>query len=183
MNKSQRGFTIIELVVVIAIVAVLSGIVIINVNTYLNKAKITRFEQEAGNFEKASVMFYAKYGAYPGQQDGWQSYCPTGAIDWDLYCGEWGSTGPYLVDGTGTHYLTEFLPISWAGPNAGYYGPNGFYMLQFFDGDGDPAGKLGCGRLWAFSINNDWSGASETMKNILCQDCPDECGYGWSWSW
>lgn len=38
MNK-QKGFTIIELIVVIAIIAVLAAIVLINVTTYINKSK------------------------------------------------------------------------------------------------------------------------------------------------
>ncbi len=38
MNK-QRGFTIIELIVVIAIIAVLAGIVLVNVTQYINKGK------------------------------------------------------------------------------------------------------------------------------------------------
>ena len=38
MNQ-QKGFTIIELIVVIAIIAVLAGIVMVNVSQYINKAK------------------------------------------------------------------------------------------------------------------------------------------------
>jgi len=38
MNK-QKGFTIIELIVVIAIIAVLAAIVLVNVTGYINKAK------------------------------------------------------------------------------------------------------------------------------------------------
>ena len=38
MNKS-KGFTIIELIVVIAIIAILASIVLINVSSYINKAK------------------------------------------------------------------------------------------------------------------------------------------------
>lgn len=38
MNK-QKGFTIIELIVVIAIIAVLASIVLVNVTSYINKSK------------------------------------------------------------------------------------------------------------------------------------------------
>ncbi|MCX6721887.1 MAG: prepilin-type N-terminal cleavage/methylation domain-containing protein, partial [Candidatus Staskawiczbacteria bacterium] len=38
MNK-QKGFTIIELIVVIAIIAVLAGIVLVNVTSYINKSR------------------------------------------------------------------------------------------------------------------------------------------------
>jgi len=39
MNKNQKGFTIVELIVVIAIIAVLAGIVLVNVTSYINKGK------------------------------------------------------------------------------------------------------------------------------------------------
>jgi len=50
MNKS-KGFTIIELIVVIAIIAVLATIVLVNVTSYINKGKDAAI---AGNL--ASVM-------------------------------------------------------------------------------------------------------------------------------
>jgi prepilin-type N-terminal cleavage/methylation domain-containing protein len=37
--KKQKGFTIIELIVVIAIIAVLAGVVLVNVTQYINKGK------------------------------------------------------------------------------------------------------------------------------------------------
>lgn len=39
MNKNQKGFTIIELIVVIAIIAVLASIVMLNVTQYINKGR------------------------------------------------------------------------------------------------------------------------------------------------
>ena len=37
--QKQKGFTIIELIVVIAIIAVLAGIVLVNVTSYINKGR------------------------------------------------------------------------------------------------------------------------------------------------
>ena len=45
MNK-QKGFTIIELIVVIAIIAILAAIVLFNVTTYLNKGRDGRIVEE-----------------------------------------------------------------------------------------------------------------------------------------
>jgi prepilin-type N-terminal cleavage/methylation domain-containing protein len=39
MKTNQKGFTIIELIVVIAIIAVLAAIVLVNVTQYINKGK------------------------------------------------------------------------------------------------------------------------------------------------
>ena len=51
MNK-QKGFTIIELIVVIAIIAVLAGIVLVNVIGYINKGKDASIK---GNMETIRI--------------------------------------------------------------------------------------------------------------------------------
>jgi prepilin-type N-terminal cleavage/methylation domain-containing protein len=57
MNK-QKGFTIIELIVVIAIIAVLASIVLVNVTQYLNKGKDAAIQGNmAGIMTNASVYF------------------------------------------------------------------------------------------------------------------------------
>jgi prepilin-type N-terminal cleavage/methylation domain-containing protein len=43
MNK-QKGFTIIELIVVIAIIAVLAAIVLVNVTSYINKSRVAAIQ-------------------------------------------------------------------------------------------------------------------------------------------
>jgi len=48
MNKS-KGFTIIELIVVIAIIAILAAIVLVNVTVYINKAKDARVKSDLGS--------------------------------------------------------------------------------------------------------------------------------------
>ena len=48
MNK-QKGFTIIELIVVIAIIAILASIVLVNVTQYINKAKDAAIKSDMSN--------------------------------------------------------------------------------------------------------------------------------------
>ena len=50
MNKS-KGFTIIELIVVIAIIAILAAIVLVNVTVYINKAKDARINSDMGRIK------------------------------------------------------------------------------------------------------------------------------------
>ncbi len=67
MNKYSKGpalsraegFTIIELIVVIAIIAVLAGIVLVNVTQYINKAKITAIKSDMLELKKAATIFFA----------------------------------------------------------------------------------------------------------------------------
>ena len=154
--KTGAGFTIIELVVVIAIIAVLSGIVIINVSASINKAKVVRANTEVKNIENAFIMFYAKYGDYP-KYDGTEpfaSYSP-----WD------DPLNMYLTVGGTPRYITEFLKMDWTGYNATYLIPNGFYRIYLFDNDGD--GKIGCGYIQVTDDMWCWYGT----KYILNQDC------------
>lgn len=39
INKTKRGFTLIEMVLVIAIIVILAAVLVMNIGTYLGKAK------------------------------------------------------------------------------------------------------------------------------------------------
>ena len=58
MNKS-KGFTIIELIVVIAIIAILAGIVLVNVTTYINKAKDAAVRSDLANLAMGMAACYS----------------------------------------------------------------------------------------------------------------------------
>ena len=58
MNKNQKGFTIIELIVVIAIIAVLASIVLVNVTQYINKGRDAAIKGNMNTiFTNSSVYF------------------------------------------------------------------------------------------------------------------------------
>jgi len=61
MNKN-KGFTIIELIVVIAIIAVLASIVLVNVTQYINKGKNAAIK---GNLSSAMVNAATYFDATP----------------------------------------------------------------------------------------------------------------------
>jgi len=62
--KKQKfdGFTIIELIVVIAIIAVLSSIVFFSVNKYIQRAKDAKVKNDFREIEKAAILDYIKCG-------------------------------------------------------------------------------------------------------------------------
>ena len=67
MRKNQKGFTIIELIVVIAIVAILSSIVAVNVGNYLASAKKTATIADFATINKMSAIYAAgNNGLYNG---------------------------------------------------------------------------------------------------------------------
>jgi prepilin-type N-terminal cleavage/methylation domain-containing protein len=64
MKISGKGFTIIELIVVIATIAVLASIVFSNVNKYVGKARDLKRKADITQLQKALEMHYEKYGSY-----------------------------------------------------------------------------------------------------------------------
>ena len=65
MNKS-KGFTIIELIVVIAIIAVLASIVLVNVTSYINKAKAVKIKSDIANIARGVAVCYSETNTYVG---------------------------------------------------------------------------------------------------------------------
>jgi len=64
-NKNRHGFTIIELVVVIAIIAVLSAIVMVNVSSYTAKSRDAKRIEDLQNIKKALELYFVDNGFYP----------------------------------------------------------------------------------------------------------------------
>jgi prepilin-type N-terminal cleavage/methylation domain-containing protein len=57
-NKLLTGFTIIELIVVIAIVAVLASIVLVNVTKYINKGKDAAIKGDLSTLATNAIIYY-----------------------------------------------------------------------------------------------------------------------------
>lgn len=68
-NKKNSGFTIIELMIVIAIIAILAGIVFISYRGITNKAKEVSLTTDMNNTKKALAMHYAQYDRFPDTID------------------------------------------------------------------------------------------------------------------
>jgi prepilin-type N-terminal cleavage/methylation domain-containing protein len=64
MAKNIKGFTIIELIVVIAIIAVLAGIVLVNVSGYNNKAKIAAIKANMRSLNTTATRYFERNGDF-----------------------------------------------------------------------------------------------------------------------
>lgn len=62
--QKQKGFTIIELIVVIAIIAVLAAIVLVNVTQYINKSKDAAAQGNLASMLTASAIYYETKSNY-----------------------------------------------------------------------------------------------------------------------
>jgi prepilin-type N-terminal cleavage/methylation domain-containing protein len=167
-KKFATGFTIIELIVVIAIIAVLTAIILTNVTQYIGKSKIARANADVQNIQKALTIFYTQYSDYP-YSNYFTILCPEPYCDTE-FAGSNNAdvipSDPYLTDSTGTHHLSDFYNFDY---NADFFVKNGYYHVWLEDMDLD--GKIGCGMVSIFDLNNNFYGS----KFIICQDCPENC--------
>ena len=62
--KKNKGFTVIELIVVIAVIAVLSTLVFIKINSFRNKAKDSVLKQDMALIFNYALDFYQETGHY-----------------------------------------------------------------------------------------------------------------------
>ena len=62
----SKGFTIIELIVVIAIIAVLAAIVLVDVTRYINKSKDAAIQSNMSALNTVAVAYFAEHGDYSG---------------------------------------------------------------------------------------------------------------------
>mgnify|MGYP003699977431 CR=1 FL=1 len=69
LNKDERGFTLIELIVVIAILGILAAIAVPRVTTSLSNAKTNADEANIKILQNAVERYYVEKGTYPSTLD------------------------------------------------------------------------------------------------------------------
>lgn len=98
-RRRQTGFTIVELLIVIVVIAVLAAITIVAYNGIQARAQFSKLHSELGIINKALAMYQADNGAYPVTGT-------TGAPNWRYSC----STGiASFITGIST-YVSTPLP-------------------------------------------------------------------------
>jgi general secretion pathway protein G len=104
MRRGKKGFTIIELIVVMTIIMMLAGLVAGAAQTARQRALIARTRSMIAAIETGLGMFQSDLGGYP------ESF----ATNTNLYtCLMTNTGGTYIV---GTNTVTVLPTSSWAGP-------------------------------------------------------------------
>jgi prepilin-type N-terminal cleavage/methylation domain-containing protein len=64
--KKERGFTIVELLIVIVVIAILAAITIVAYNGVTNRANLSKAQTNAVSVQKVAEAYNADTGRYPG---------------------------------------------------------------------------------------------------------------------
>jgi len=107
LRNNQKGFTLIELMIVIGILGVLAAIVLVSVSAFLGEGKAEADDMNVSSLQHAALALLG--GAQVHELDG--NY--TAVLTWD--------DAMLVTAGGGTHQLTEYLM------------PDGFPLLQAVD--------------------------------------------------
>ena len=85
MLRNRRGMTLLEIMIVLAILASLIGVLASQINLRLKKAKINQAKIQIGELGKALDMYYTDCNAYPSASEGLQAL-----VTQPSNCSQWG---------------------------------------------------------------------------------------------
>jgi prepilin-type N-terminal cleavage/methylation domain-containing protein len=63
--SGQSGFTLIEIIIVLAIMGLLAGVIIPNISGFLGTGTLNAANTELGNVKTASLAYYGQSGSWP----------------------------------------------------------------------------------------------------------------------
>jgi general secretion pathway protein G len=91
-SQGDAGYTLVEILVVLAIIALIMGLVGPRVISYLSDSKTKTARIQMGNIKAALDLYYLDTGIYPNSTEGLKALVqkPTAASNWG---------GPYLQGG------------------------------------------------------------------------------------
>ena len=127
----SHGFTIVELLIVIVIIAILAAITIIAYNNAQDRARFSQAQTDLESIQKALGLYKAENDRYPSTIN--QSGCTNNWCGWDQ------ATGDNFIIGLSPTYIPRIpqMPSSQAANNTYLYQSNGTdYQLIRYNGAG-----------------------------------------------
>lgn len=99
MRKTNSGFTIVELLIVIVVIAILAAISIVAYNGIQGRARIAAMRSDISSINKAILIYYAENGSYPITPATAGSHCS------GSWCGFDQATGDNFIPGLSPKYI------------------------------------------------------------------------------
>jgi general secretion pathway protein G len=127
LRRPQRGFTLIELMVVLAIIGVLAALIVPNVLGRADEARVTAARTDVGNLMQALKLYRLDNQRYPSTEQGLQALVSRPAAEplppnWKPYLEKlprdpWGR--PYQYLNPGAHGEVDVLSLGADGQPGG----------------------------------------------------------------
>jgi general secretion pathway protein G len=137
LGGERRGFSLVELIVVMVILGMLAGLVAVRTRGYLVSSKQNAAKAEIANIVKAIETFYADQGRYPTTDEGLQTLVegtdswPDGFLN-KLPRDPWKNAYEYVSPGSNEPY--EVVSLGADGREGGE-GENADFTSEELDGD------------------------------------------------
>ncbi len=119
--RDSRGMTLIEIMIVLAIIAILGAIVVPRFMDMPQKARVTAANNQIQNFSLAIEKYYFDTGRYPAEEDGLQVLKQEGYMN-KIPEDPWGN--PYRYRQPGEHNTDSY--DLWSNGADGKEGGEGF---------------------------------------------------------
>jgi len=131
IHRGEKGLTLIELLIVVAILGIIAAVIIPNIGTFMTMGTVSAANSEAENVKTASLAYYADVGIWPvhtGSVSGNYSFTDYYAgslrasyhFDGDGFLDGVGDPPPTVPTDAGTT-SSEYNGIEWAdAPSTGH---------------------------------------------------------------
>jgi prepilin-type N-terminal cleavage/methylation domain-containing protein len=130
-NIRQKGFTIVELLIVVVVIAIIAAIVIITYGNVQARASFSKEQQDLKTITKALGMYYVDHQGYPSTSG--QSGCTNNWCGWDQ------ATGDAFITGLVPQYVSRLpqMPASNAANDSYLYRSDGtdYQLLRYRGAD------------------------------------------------
>jgi prepilin-type N-terminal cleavage/methylation domain-containing protein len=135
--RSNRAFTLIELLTVIAIIALLAGLLFPAIKSAMLKAEVTKAQVQISNLQTAIKSYYTEYGRWPVMDNtvGTVNSNYTYTVDTNFVALLQGANNTATITGGGGFPPPAFTPVSTSSLQGN---PRQIHFMEFKSSELDP---------------------------------------------